>query len=177
MGQISVIVFCGLAILLGAAWIAHERDPLTQAHREVGRACQDWDLEEFETYRSAYEAGDASAARCTLALERAGDLADEDYETPPILWIGQGYWIWKATGEPVEEALAAARTLPRSDVVAHTHSIDARRGGPQFYSWDDTGCPILNEIQIELVRVAQPDERTRRCLDNWRLEGDGAHPQ
>lgn len=160
----------GLAVLLAGAWIAQEISPQTRASRAVDRACQAWDLEEFEAYRSAYEAGDASAARCFLALERSADLADPDYKTPPVLWIGQGYWIWRATGEPVKEALAAARTMARSEVVARTHSMDARRGGPEFYSWDETGCPILNDIQIELVRIAQPDERTRRCLDNWGLE-------
>ena len=168
-----MIGFSGVMILLVAAWIAHERNPETQMVRAAERACQDWDLEEFDAYHSAYEAGDPSAARCRLALERAGDLADADYATPPELWLGQGYWIWRATGEPVEEALAAARTMPRGDVVARTHDMEAYRGGPQFYSWDATGCPILNDIQIELVRVARPDERTRRCLDNWGLE-DGS---
>ena len=82
----------------------------------------------------------------------------------------QGYWVWRVTGEPAPEALDAAAQRSRSTVIALTHSVAAMRGGPDYHSYDEDGCEVLDDVQLQMVRVAQRDERTDRCLANWGLE-------
>lgn len=172
-GQISRWALAGLAILIIAAWISYELRPETRALRETDRHCAPWDETSFDVYRTAYEAGDPSAARCRLARERWGELAS-GHPNNPGSWIMQGYWIWRVTGEPVPEALEAASQRSQSNVIDLTHSTAAMRGGPDYLSYDEDGCEILDEVQLEMVRVARPDESTNRCLANWGLEAEPA---
>ncbi|MCR9128960.1 MAG: hypothetical protein NXI12_05520 [Alphaproteobacteria bacterium] len=152
-----------------AAWISYELRPETRALRETDRRCAPWDETPFEVYRAAYEAGDPSAAQCRLARERWGELAS-GHPNGPGSWIMQGYWIWRVTGEAVPEALEAAAQRSRSNVISLTHSMAAMRGGPDYHSYDNDGCEVLDDVQRELVRVAQADARTDRCLVNWGVE-------
>jgi hypothetical protein len=50
------------------------------------------------------------------------------------------------------------------------------RGGPDYHSYDADGCEVLDDVQREMVRVAQADERTDRCLPNWDIEAHYAPP-
>jgi len=169
VGQTSRWALAGLAILIIAAWVSYELRPETRALRETDRRCAPWDETPFEVYRTAYEAGDPSAARCRLARERWGELAS-GHPNDPGSWIMQGYWIWRATGEPVPEALEAAAQRSRSNVISLTHSTAAMRGGPDYHSYDEDGCEVLDAVQRAMVRVAQADERTDRCVANWGIE-------
>lgn len=149
-----------------AAWISYELRPETRALREADRLCASWDRLGHDARWRAYVSGDPSAARCSLATERWGELAS-GHPNGPGSWIMQGYWIWRVTGEAVPEALEAAAQRSRSDVISLTHSTAAMRGGPDYHSYDNDGCEVLDDVQLELVRVAQADERTDRCLVNW----------
>lgn len=166
MGQISRWALAGLAVLICAAWISYELRLETRALREADRLCASWNKLGDDAHWNAYVSADRSAAMCTLASERWGEI-ESGHPRGDGFWIMQGYWIWRVTGEPVPEALEAAAQRSRSNVISLTHSTAAMRGGPDYHIYDNDGCEVLDDVQLEMVRVGQADARTERCLANW----------
>lgn len=174
MGRTRQIALIVMVLALIVSMAAYEARPEVRALREARAACHDWDRQPNQARIDAFQGGDPSAARCTLANRRYIDMSSDE-PSDPANWLMNGYWIWRATGEPVQEALDAATRFPRRRVLSFTHSTDAMYGGADLYRYDADGCPVLNAAEIELVRVAQPDEQTRECLDNWGLHASALH--
>lgn len=139
--------------------------PEIQAGREEWRAaCADWrqTVELDEVIRK----GELGAIDCAVALEEWRFVSVSEPFDIDYFRLRSSFWRWQVSGERDERALAAARNMPRSDVALHTYLVreDEEHIGPPSL---ELLCQELNDIQLELVRVAIPDEESVPCLEGW----------
>ncbi|AZU02695.1 hypothetical protein X907_0145 [Glycocaulis alkaliphilus] len=149
-----------------------ERTPDIQAvANRLDAACSDWT--DRTGMMDAALAGDLGATNCEIAREERHLLLSPGFDGADRARLRSSYRRWQISGERDERALAAARSLPRDTVageVAYHGHLLRTASGPAERLLPDGPCWELNDIQLELVRVAIPDDDTAPCLEGWGIE-------
>lgn len=166
-------LFLGLAISACGdhAPDAEETSDVQAATDQLDAACSDWP--DGVGVMDAALAGDLEATDCEIVSEERSLLLSPDFDGADRARLRSSYRRWQISGERDERALTAARSLPRdtvaSEVAYHGHLLRTA-SGPAEPLLPDGPCWELNDIQIELVRVAIPDDDTAPCLEGWGIE-------
>ncbi|XBQ17458.1 MAG: hypothetical protein ABL308_06140 [Oceanicaulis sp.] len=143
-------------------------DEETRALRAKDEPCAPW---RGDPERLADDFGrfDVGAIDCVIASYRYNAIV-----TPEIYDAERGFDLgirrWWATGEPNALALDYARGRPRDAVFHHSlYWLQIFEGHPEV-QYDAEGCMIVDEIMLELLRVAEPDALTASCAEAWGLD-------
>lgn len=142
--------------------------PEIQAGREEWRAaCADW--RQTAELDEVIRQGELGAIDCAIALEEWRFVSVSEPFDIDYFRLRSSFWRWQVSGDRDERALAAARLIPRSDVAWHTYLVRENLDhiGPPP---PELLCQELTAAQLELVRVAIPDEESAPCLEGWGIE-------
>ncbi|AZU02823.1 hypothetical protein X907_0275 [Glycocaulis alkaliphilus] len=134
-------------------------------------ACANWP-DPHALYDAAWQ-GDLGAIDCEIASDEWRFAASTGYEYVDYYRLQTGYRRWQVSGERDERALTAARNLPRFEVAGEVayHGYRLRKASnPDEPLLPHNPCWELNDIQLELVRVAIPDEESAPCLESWGID-------
>ena len=170
--------FAGLFAVAGC--VAEEaREPLWEETPEMEAArllhdavCANWP-DPHALYDAAWQ-GNLDAIDCEIASDERRFAISPGYEHVNYYRLQTGYRRWQVIGERDERALAAARRMPRFEVAGEMayHGYRLRKASnPDEPLLSHDPCWELNDIQLELVRVAIPDEESAPCLARWGIAG------
>ncbi|MFC4725707.1 hypothetical protein AB6B38_12430 [Glycocaulis abyssi] len=177
MKSASLAAIMGLFVITGCT-AEEERAPdwVETPEMEAARLLHEAAWANWRDPHALYDAawqGNLDAIDCEIASDEWRFAASTGYEHVDYYRLQTGYRRWQVSGERDERAPAAARRMPRFEVAGEVayHSYRLRKASnPDEPLLPHDPCWELNDIQLELVRVAIPDEESAPCLVGWGIE-------